>query len=155
MATSCLRFSEEEVFPLKTLLFYFYISPGLVLECPSTTAFSLRTTLQVIKAPIQSLSIYDFDNSVTTLTPEIFGQTKLPIRHLQFSQSSLQRVADESLRGISSSLESLSIVSGKLQKVSPFIILQPHLILIPFPSSGPPESYPRNEPPLDHRPGGE
>lgn len=91
---------------------------GLVLECPGTTAFSLRTTLQLITAPIQSLSVYDFDRSVTTLTPDMLSGAKLHIRHLQFSQSHLELVADNALRTVSNSLESLSIVNGKLKRVS-------------------------------------
>lgn len=98
-----------------------------MLECPGTTAFSLRTTLQLITAPIQSLSVYDFDRSVTTLTPDMFSASKLHIRHLQFSQSHLELVADNALRTVSNSLESLSIVNGKLKRVSPLLLL--HLLL--------------------------
>lgn len=94
-----------------------------MLECPGTTAFSLRTTLQLITAPIQSLSVYDFDRSVTTLTPDMFSASKLHIRHLQFSQSHLELVADNALRTVSNSLESLSIVNGKLKRVSPLLLL--------------------------------
>uniref|UniRef100_A0A1B0D2X1 Uncharacterized protein n=1 Tax=Phlebotomus papatasi TaxID=29031 RepID=A0A1B0D2X1_PHLPP len=92
------------------------LSAGLFLECPGTTAHSLRSTLQLIRAPIQSLSVYDFDRSVTSLSSELFAG-EIHIRHLQFSHSHLQFLADNSLRNLHSSLESLSIVNGKLTQV--------------------------------------
>ena len=77
--------------------------------------------MQVITAPIQSLSVYDFDRSVTTLSQDVFtsGSSQLNIRHLQFSQSHLEVVADNALRSIANSLESLSLVNGRLKRVSP------------------------------------
>ncbi|KAI8033292.1 hypothetical protein M5D96_013949 [Drosophila gunungcola] len=86
---------------------------GLFLECPGTTAISLRSTLERISAPIHSLSIYDFDRSVTSLSQDVF-QPGVHIRHLQFSHSHLEALKDNSLRNVRSSLESLSIVNGKL-----------------------------------------
>ncbi|EDW27032.1 GL16457 [Drosophila persimilis] len=90
---------------------------GLFLECPGTTALSLRSTLERISAPIHSLSIYDFDRSVTSLSQDVF-QPGVHIRHLQFSHSHLEALKDNSLRNVRSSLESLSIVNGKLTQVS-------------------------------------
>ncbi|EDW53690.1 GM20788, partial [Drosophila sechellia] len=84
---------------------------GLFLECPGTTAISLRSTLERISAPIHSLSIYDFDRSVTSLSQDVF-QPGVHIRHLQFSHSHLEALKDNSLRNVRSSLESLSIVNG-------------------------------------------
>ncbi|EDX18571.1 GD17552 [Drosophila simulans] len=90
---------------------------GLFLECPGTTAISLRSTLERISAPIHSLSIYDFDRSVTSLSQDVF-QPGVHIRHLQFSHSHLEALKDNSLRNVRSSLESLSIVNGKLTQPS-------------------------------------
>lgn len=89
---------------------------GLFLECPGTTAISLRSTLERISAPIHSLSIYDFDRSVTSLSQDVF-QPGVHIRHLQFSHSHLEALKDNSLRNVRSSLESLSIVNGKLTQM--------------------------------------
>ncbi|XP_034672080.1 chaoptin isoform X2 [Drosophila subobscura] len=89
---------------------------GLFLECPGTTALSLRSTLERISAPIHSLSIYDFDRSVTSLSQDVF-QPGVHIRHLQFSHSHLEALKDNSLRNVRSSLESLSIVNGKLTQM--------------------------------------
>lgn len=98
------------------MMYVSILSAGLFLECPGTTAHSLRSTLQLIRAPIQSLSVYDFDRSVTSLSSELFAG-EIHIRHLQFSHSHLQFLADNSLRNLHSSLESLSIVNGKLTQV--------------------------------------
>lgn len=89
---------------------------GLFLECPGPTAVSLHSTLQLISTPIQSLSVYDFDRAVTSLTPDIFiGGVQ--IRHLQFSHSHLQMLKDNSLENLRATLESLSIVNGRLSQV--------------------------------------
>lgn len=90
--------------------------PGLFLECPGTTATSLRTTLERISSPIHSLSIYDFDRSVTSLSQDVF-QPGVNIRHLQFSHSHLETLKENSLKNVRASLESLSIVNGKLTQV--------------------------------------
>lgn len=90
---------------------------GLFLECPGTTALSLRSTLERISAPIHSLSIYDFDRSVTSLSQDVI-QPGVHIRHLQFSHSHLEALKENSLRNVRGSLESLSIVNGKLSQVS-------------------------------------
>ncbi|XP_030381073.1 chaoptin [Scaptodrosophila lebanonensis] len=89
---------------------------GLFLECPGTTALSLRSTLERISAPIHSLSIYDFDRSVTSLSHDVF-QPGVHIRHLQFSHSHLEALKDNSLRNVGNTLESLSIVNGKLTQL--------------------------------------
>lgn len=99
----------------------FYIFPGLFLECPGVTSVLLKTNLQHIDAPIQSLSIYDFDRTITTLTNDLFASTStngLQIKHLQFSNSNIQMLKDNSLINLKDSLESLSIVNGKLTNVS-------------------------------------
>lgn len=90
---------------------------GLFLECPGTTTVSLRATLKLISSPIQSLSIYDFDRAVVELPADIFADG-VQVRHLQFSQSHLRALRDSSLRSLRPSLESLSIVNGKLAQVS-------------------------------------
>lgn len=95
------------------LLFYFL---GLFLECPGTTAVTLRSTLQVISSPIHSLSVFDFDRSVTSLSQDMF-MVGVHIRHLQFSHSHLQMLKDNSLKNLRATLESLSIVNGKLLQV--------------------------------------
>ncbi|EDW75170.2 uncharacterized protein Dwil_GK19841 [Drosophila willistoni] len=89
---------------------------GLFLECPGTTALSLRSTLERISAPIHSLSIYDFDRSVTSLSQDVF-QPGVHIRHLQFSHSHLEALKDNSLKNVRSTLETLSIVNGKLTQL--------------------------------------
>ncbi|KAG4072974.1 hypothetical protein HA402_006654 [Bradysia odoriphaga] len=89
---------------------------GLFLECPGTTAVTLRSTLQVISAPIHSLSVFDFDRSVTSLSQDMF-MAGVHIKHLQFSHSHLQMLKDNSLKNLRETLESLSIVNGKLLQV--------------------------------------
>uniref|UniRef100_A0A182PBH4 Fibronectin type-III domain-containing protein n=1 Tax=Anopheles epiroticus TaxID=199890 RepID=A0A182PBH4_9DIPT len=103
---------------------------GIFLECPGITFAALRSTLQVISSPIQSLSVYDFDRSVKTLTVDLFQGTastavgaepyagaNVSIRQLQFSHSSLQQLKQNSLLPLRSHLESLSIINGKLTQV--------------------------------------
>ncbi|CRL04742.1 CLUMA_CG017802, isoform A [Clunio marinus] len=93
---------------------------GLFLECPGVTSLLLKTNLQHIQSPIQSLSIYDFDRTITTLTSDLFSSSSesgLHIKHLQFSNSNLQTLKENSLVNLKESLESLSIVNGKLGNV--------------------------------------
>ncbi|XP_017491377.1 PREDICTED: serine-rich adhesin for platelets-like [Rhagoletis zephyria] len=106
----CPRFDENSACPC------YKFEDGLFLECPGTTAMSLRSTLERISSPIHSLSIYDFDRSVTSLSQDVF-QPGVNIRHLQFSHSHLETLKDNSLRHVRASLESLSIVNGKLTQI--------------------------------------
>ncbi|CAD7090064.1 unnamed protein product [Hermetia illucens] len=106
----CPSFSDSSACPC------YKFEDGLFLECPGTTSVSLRTTLQTISSPIQSLSIYDFDRSVTSLSQDVF-QPGVNIRHLQFSHSHLETLKDNSLKNIRTTLESLSIVNGKLSQI--------------------------------------
>lgn len=95
---------------------------GLFLECPGITSALLRNNLQSIHSPIQSLSIYDFDRTVITLGNDLFTSTSssvaMSIKHLQFSNSNIQSLKDNSLNSLRDSLESLSIANGKLTHVS-------------------------------------
>jgi hypothetical protein len=93
---------------------------GLFLECPGITSMLLRNNLQHIHSPIQSLSIYDFDRTVTTLGNDLFASSPsgIQIKHLGFSNSNIQSLKESSLTSLRESLESLSIVNGKLTHVS-------------------------------------
>uniref|UniRef100_A0A1A9WPL0 Fibronectin type-III domain-containing protein n=1 Tax=Glossina brevipalpis TaxID=37001 RepID=A0A1A9WPL0_9MUSC len=106
----CPSFDENSACPC------YKFEDGLFLECPGTTAISLRSTLERISSPIHSLSIYDFDRSVTSLSQDVF-QPGVNIRHLQFSHSHLETLKDNSLKNVRASLESLSIVNGKLTQL--------------------------------------
>ncbi|XP_012157480.1 uncharacterized protein LOC101458689 [Ceratitis capitata] len=106
----CPSFDENSACPC------YKFEDGLFLECPGTTAMSLRSTLERITSPIHSLSIYDFDRSVTSLSQDVF-QPGVNIRHLQFSHSHLETLKDNSLRHVRATLESLSIVNGKLTQI--------------------------------------
>lgn len=88
------------------------------MECPGITSILLRNNLQSIHSPIQSLSIYDFDRTVITLGNDLFSSTGMSIKHLQFSNSNIQSLKDNSLNSLRDSLEMLSIVNGKLTHVS-------------------------------------
>ncbi|XP_065077398.1 protein artichoke [Ochlerotatus camptorhynchus] len=127
----CPSFAENSACPC------YKFDDGLFLECPSITAVALRSTLQLISSPIQSLSVYEFDRSVKSLTADLFasahtsslhggsgkGSTSpgndVNIRHLQFSHSNLQQLKENSLNNLRAHLESLSIVNGKLTQVPP------------------------------------
>lgn len=97
---------------------------GLFLECPGITSVLLKTNIQHILSPIQSLSIYDFDRTVTTLTNDLFSSSSsgVRIKHLQFSHSNIESLKDNSLISLKDSLESLSIVNGKLRNVSRLLL---------------------------------
>ena len=89
---------------------------GLFLECPGATARTLREVLQQVGSPVQSLSVYDLDSQVTMLRADMFPSGSV-IRHLQISHSKLADLADDSLAILRPGLESLSLVSGRLQHV--------------------------------------
>lgn len=100
---------------------YLSLFAGLFLECPGVTSVLLKTNLHHIQSPIQSLSIYDFDRTITTLTNDLFSSSTnagVQIKHLQFTNSNIQTLKDNSLIHLKDSLESLSIVNGKLSNVS-------------------------------------
>jgi hypothetical protein len=109
---------------MTTTLSLFLHPTGLFLECPGITSVLLRNNLQKIHSPIQSLSIYDFDRTITTLANDLFAHAASSssggthIKHLQFSNSNIQTLRDNSLFNLKDSLESLSIVNGKLTHVS-------------------------------------
>ncbi|XP_055597935.1 chaoptin [Uranotaenia lowii] len=63
----CPSFAENSACPC------YKFEDGLFLECPSITAPALRSTLQLISSPIQSLSVYEFDRSVRFLTADLFA----------------------------------------------------------------------------------
>ncbi|XP_055526393.1 protein artichoke [Wyeomyia smithii] len=126
----CPSFAENSACPC------YKFEDGLFLECPSITGEALRSTLQLISAPIQSLSVYEFDRSVKSLTADLFASSSgsqfgaspqatgssssgndVNIRHLQFSHSNLQQLKENSLNNLRAHLESLSIVNGKLTQV--------------------------------------
>ncbi|XP_053678069.1 protein artichoke [Anopheles nili] len=122
----CPSFAENSACPC------YKFEDGIFLECPGITFAALRSTLQVISSPIQSLSVYDFDRTVKSLTVDLFqGATlsgsvpsaesvvgaNVSIRHLQFSHSSLQQLKQNSLLPLRAHLESLSIINGKLTQV--------------------------------------
>ncbi|XP_062539989.1 protein artichoke [Armigeres subalbatus] len=131
----CPSFAESSACPC------YKFEDGLFLECPSITAVALRSTLQLISSPIQSLSVYEFDRSVKSLTADLFATAShasphtssfagngagsgssgtgndVNIRHLQFSHSNLQQLKENSLNNLRAHLESLSIVNGKLTQV--------------------------------------
>lgn len=88
------------------------------------TSVLLKANLHHISSPIQSLSIYDFDRTVTALTSELFATGRgLQIKHLQFSHSSVETLKDTCFVNLKDSLESLSIVNGKLKNVSGSIFM--------------------------------
>lgn len=99
---------------------FFIPFTGLFLECPGITSALLRNNLQNIQAPIQSLSIYDFDRTVTTLSNDIFSSSPngIQIKHIQFSNSNIQALKENSLASLKDSIESLSIQNAKLTQVS-------------------------------------
>lgn len=96
--------------------FYFRLIAGLLLECPGTTAMTLRSTLQLIKSPVQTLSLYDFDRTATSLDSSLFSAGMF-IRNLQFSNTQLSMLKDNSLQYLRLTLESLSITHSKLTQV--------------------------------------
>ncbi|XP_024947066.1 protein artichoke isoform X1 [Cephus cinctus] len=107
---------------------------GLFLECAAATEESLRTTLLAVqqrgvvggedavisgvnvRAVVQSLSVYEPDKSILELRKATFP-VGTRIRHLQISQSSIQRIGEMAFANLEESLESLAIVSGRLLHV--------------------------------------
>ncbi|CAH1403227.1 unnamed protein product [Nezara viridula] len=89
---------------------------GLFLECPDSTVSLVSRVLSSFTEPIQSFSLYGLDKEVTQLGGDIFPPG-IKIRHLQISHSNLRALSQNSLEHLSSDLEALSIVSGKLEAV--------------------------------------
>lgn len=62
--TSCPSFAANPSCPC------YNFEDGIFLECPAATASSLRSVLQLIQGPIQSLSVYDLDRRVISHIPQ-------------------------------------------------------------------------------------
>lgn len=90
---------------------------GLQLECPQTTATALRSTLQIVKSPIQTLSLYDFDRTATSISSDMFING-IYIRNLKISNTRLTMLKDNCLQYLRTTLETLSITNSKLNQVS-------------------------------------
>lgn len=90
---------------------------GLQLECPQTTATALRSTLQIVKSPIQTLSLYDFDRTATSISSDMFING-IFIRNLKISNTMLNMLKDNCLQYLRTTLETLSITNSKLNQVS-------------------------------------
>jgi hypothetical protein len=89
---------------------------GIFLECPSISLRSLKSVLNLVKAPIKSLSIYDLSKNVTVFPDNLFSNHTV-ITHLQITQSALKDFQDNSLQVLRFSLESLGILHGNLQQI--------------------------------------
>lgn len=94
----------------------FNFENGIFLECPAATTHSLKSVLQIIYGPIQSLSIYDPDKTLARLPRDFFPDTTV-IKHLQISQSNIQELHDDCLLPLKPQLESFSLVSGRLKEI--------------------------------------
>ncbi|KAK0161430.1 hypothetical protein PV327_009901 [Microctonus hyperodae] len=96
---------------------------GLFLECAGATEESLKVALTGVinvagpeEAVVQSLSIYELDRKVEELRSNVFPSGS-QIRHLQISHSSIREINEDAFGRLSGSLESLGLVSGRLQQV--------------------------------------
>ncbi|XP_031636562.1 protein artichoke [Contarinia nasturtii] len=89
---------------------------GLQLECPRTTETALRTTLQIVKSPIQTLSLYDFDRTATSISSDMFVNG-IHIRNLKFANTQLSMLKDNSLSYLRTMLETLAITNSKLNQI--------------------------------------
>ncbi|XP_034948193.1 protein artichoke-like [Chelonus insularis] len=96
---------------------------GLFLECAGATEDSLRLALSGVlsvagseEAVVQSLSIYELDRKIEELKATVFP-SGTQIRHLQISHSSIREINEDAFVKLSQSLESLGLVSGRLQQV--------------------------------------
>lgn len=98
---------------------------GLQLECPRTTATALRATLQIVKSPIQTLSLYDFDRTATSISSDMF-LNGIYIRNLKISNTQLSMLKDNCLQYLRSTLETLGITNSKLNQVS--VIMESRII---------------------------
>ncbi|XP_020711743.2 protein artichoke-like isoform X2 [Athalia rosae] len=94
---------------------------GLYLECPDATEESLKSALLGVLTTsggevIQSLNIYELDRNVEELRETTFP-SGTQIRHLQISHSGIREINEDAFRRLAPSLESLTLVSGRLPHV--------------------------------------
>lgn len=94
----------------------FNFENGIFLECPAATVDSLKSVLEIILGPIQSLSIYDPDKTLVRVPKDFFPEQTV-IKHLQISQSNIQELHDDCLQQLKPQLESFSLVSGRLREI--------------------------------------
>lgn len=103
--------------PIRSLSIYGKLFGALSLDLN----ISYQNFLFVIVRPFA-----DFDRTVTTLTNDLFSTSSsssdLRIKQIQISNSNIQALKDNSLINLKDSLESLSIVNGKLTKVSIYAV---------------------------------
>ncbi|XP_063994590.1 protein artichoke [Diachasmimorpha longicaudata] len=95
---------------------------GLFLECAGATEETLKKTMMGVlneggsSTMVQSLSVYELDKSIEKLKDDVFP-TGSQIRHLQISHSYLKDISDNTFVILKDSLESLALVSSRLNQV--------------------------------------
>ncbi|XP_035710126.1 protein artichoke [Folsomia candida] len=93
----------------------FVLDDQLHIQCSGSDIPALKKSLQVLNGPVKSYSVYDLDSRAAILPDGVTDNVTSPVYHLQISHSSLEDLAENSLRGLSKSLESLAIVSSRLK----------------------------------------
>ncbi|KAG8033975.1 hypothetical protein G9C98_008456 [Cotesia typhae] len=104
---------------------------GLFLECAGANEETLRKTMQTVldagPTVVQSLSIYELDKSIVELRLKSFPRSQ--IRHLQISHSYVHDIAEEAFLPIKDSLESLALVSSRLDQVPQKSLAELHKLM--------------------------
>ncbi|KAK3877252.1 hypothetical protein Pcinc_018050 [Petrolisthes cinctipes] len=109
-STACPTWEENPWCPC------YQFDDGVFLECPMVSLATVGTVLSLVRRPVKSLSIYDLDTNVTSLSPGVFTRSA-GVTILQISQSNLQHIGDSGFRGLENSLQSLTIMHSKLTSV--------------------------------------
>ncbi|XP_063844773.1 protein artichoke-like [Scylla paramamosain] len=93
-----------------------YTRNGLVLECPSVPLAAVGQEVGNVPGPIAFLSLYNIDPNVTTLPPGLFTRSS-GVASLQVSHSAVRSLAEDSLEGLETSLDRLTVSHCQLSAV--------------------------------------
>ncbi|XP_045107837.1 LOW QUALITY PROTEIN: protein artichoke-like [Portunus trituberculatus] len=93
-----------------------YTRGGVVLECPSVPLAAVGQEVGNVPGPISFLSLYNIDPNVTTLPPGLFTRSS-GVASLQVSHSAVRGLAEDSLEGLETSLDHLTVSHCQLSAV--------------------------------------
>jgi Leucine-rich repeat (LRR) protein len=90
---------------------------GLLIDCKITAIYQMKDVLNLlISQPIKSFSVLSINQTLNSL-PETLFQSFSSIEQMYISLPSLANLSVESLRGLETSLKTLSLVNSKLKAI--------------------------------------
>ncbi|GBP47994.1 Chondroadherin-like protein [Eumeta japonica] len=92
------------------------LDDGVFVECPGATAYEISNALKKFTTSIHSLSIYDLNEDIELLGPNIIPQGTCA-KHVHISQTNVRDLDDDIFVPLRKCLETLSIESSRIKYI--------------------------------------